>query len=88
MGRDTILSSNYKKRAIYKIVVNGKVDDSWSDRFRGIQISIKKKGKNEFISTLVGEIIDQTALTSILNNLYDMQYTVISVNMLSEIDDT
>ena len=87
MGRNTNLNSNYKKPAIYKIVVNGKVNDSWSDHFRGMQISTKRKGKNEIISTLIGEIIDQTALTSILNYLYDMQYTVISVNMLTDIDN-
>ena len=87
MGIKSNLSDHYKKDAIYKIVVKGKVDDSWSDSFRGMQITVKMSGRNIVTSTLIGEIADQTALTSILNSLYDMHFTVISVNMLSEIEN-
>lgn len=78
---------NFKKAAIYKIVVNGMIDESWSDRYSGMQISIERKKGKAIITTLVGEIRDQAALSGILTNLYEMHMTVISVNMLSEIEN-
>lgn len=76
---------SFKKAAIYKIVVNGLIDDSWSDHYRGMQINVERKKGEAIFSTLVGEIRDQAALSGVLNNLYEMQMTVISVNMLSQI---
>lgn len=78
---------NFKKAAIYKIIVQGVLDESWSDRYRGMQITVERKKEQTAISTLVGEIRDQSALSGILNTLYEIQMTVISVNMLTEIDD-
>ena len=41
---------NFKKAAIYKIVVEGLVDESWSDYYSGMQISIERKRiRNVFI---------------------------------------
>jgi len=78
---------NFKKAAVYKIVVQGMLAESLSDSYRGMQISVERiKGKVIF-STLVGEIRDQSALSGILNALYDSHLTVISVNMLSEIEN-
>jgi hypothetical protein len=42
--------------------------------------------ENLVTSTLIGEFADQTALTSMLNSIYEMHLTVLSVNMLSEIN--
>ncbi len=74
----------FKKEAIYRIVVDGFIDESWSDQFGGMQILVEKKKGSRTVSILIGEIKDQSALSGILNNLYDMQFTVISVNMLFE----
>lgn len=78
---------NFKSAAIYKIVVNGLIDDSWADNFRGMQITIEREEGKAIFSTLVGEIRDQAALSGILTSLYHMQMTVISVNMLSIINN-
>jgi hypothetical protein len=78
---------NFKSSAIYRIVVKGKLDDCWSDRL-GLQITVQKKTGEKPISILVGSIIDQAALSSVLNSLYDMHMTVISVNMLTDVEDT
>ncbi len=77
---------NFKKSAIYKIVVQGELDESWSDRL-GLQITVQKKAGKKPISLLVGKIADQAALSSVLNSLYDMHMTVISVNMLTDVED-
>jgi len=79
-------SLNFKNAAIYKIVVQGIVQESLSDRYRGMQITVERKKGKAAISTLVGEIRDQAALSGVLNTIYDSHLTVISVNMLSEIE--
>jgi hypothetical protein len=78
--------TQFKKAAIYRIVVEGELDDSWSDRL-GLQITSQKKASKRPISFLVGKIADQAALSSILNSLYDMHMTVISLNMLTDMED-
>ena len=87
MKKDKHKQVNFKKEAIYKIVVDGTLNENYSDSLRGMQIQvIRKEGRRPF-TTLIGEIRDQAALSGILNSLYDMQFTVISVNMLSEIEN-
>ena len=76
----------FRKSAIYKIVVEGELDDSWSDRL-GLQITVQKKSGKIPKSILVGNIADQAALSSVINLLYDMHMTVISVNMLTDVED-
>ena len=87
MSLDMNTSLSFRKAAIYKIVVQGILEESWSDRYRGMQISVERKKGKAVFSTLVGEIRDQAALSGILNTLYEMHLTVISVNMLSEIEN-
>ena len=77
---------NFKNPAIYKIVVMGVIERSASDNFSGMQITVERKKKNETTS-LVGEIRDQAALSGILNTLYEMHMSVISVNVLSDVDN-
>lgn len=79
---------DFKKPAIYKIVVNGEIIDEMSKRLWDLQIKTKKSKNHKIITSLVGQINDQAALAGILQMLYDMHMTVISVNMLSEIDNS
>lgn len=72
--------------AIYKIVVAGHLDESWSDRLNGMQINMNKSQSNDQVSILIGQLNDQSALSGVLNTLHDFHMTVISVNVLDEID--
>ncbi len=77
---------NFSKPAIYKVVVQGKIDYKLADRMLDLQVNVEKgEGQKYYSTTLIGKINDQAALSGILNTLYDMHITVISVNMLSEI---
>ena len=78
---------NFKKKAIYKIVVGGILTEDYSNRFTDMQIKVIREKEQRPSSTLIGEIKDQSDLSGILNSLYDMQFTVISVNMLSEMEN-
>jgi len=86
-GENKDLEYNFTSPAIYKIVVQGRIGNELSDSMVSLQINIEKGEGKKSISTLIGEINDQAALSGLLNMLYDMHITVISVNMLSEIKD-
>jgi hypothetical protein len=80
----SIRDYNFKKPAVYKIVVQGEIDESWADRLYDMQINVERQKGKQTISSVVGEITDQSALSGILNTLYELQMTVVSVKMLSE----
>lgn len=86
-AKNKILEYNFTKPAIYKIVVQGKIDDKLSESILDLQVNVEKGAGQKYFSTLIGKINDQAALSGILNTMYNMHITVISVNMLSEIED-
>ena len=71
---------DFKKKAIYKIIVKGSVNKELSNSLLGMQIYKDRINKTE--TSIVGLISDQAALSSILNTLYEKHLTVISVNLL------
>lgn len=71
---------DFKKKAIYKIVVKGSLNKELSNSLLGMQIYRDRIDKTE--SSIVGVISDQAALSGILNTIYEKHLTVISVNML------
>ena len=77
---------SFKKAAVYSILVKGKVDTSWSNILGDMQINIEKQNGGKTFTSLIGKITDQTALSSVLLTLYEMNTTVISVKMLSEVE--
>ena len=72
----------FQNPAMYKIKVQGELKENWSERLLGMQITIDRSQRNIPISVLVGQINDQTALSGVLNALYDYNMTIISVHML------
>ncbi|MDB4584713.1 hypothetical protein N9164_16300 [Draconibacterium sp.] len=73
----------FSGRATYRIKVQGKIDQSWSDTLGGMRITTEKQSENDFETTLEGAIKDQSELSGILNALYEMHLTVLSVRCLS-----
>ena len=74
---------SFSKPAVYKIVVQAELDESWSERLGGLEIKIERlKGKKP-VTILVGQIKDQSALSGVMNMLYEFHVPIISVNMLS-----
>jgi hypothetical protein len=78
---------NFNKPAVYKIMVEGEIDNSWPDNLLGMQVKARKKEGNITFTSLIGEIRDQAALAGILNNLYEMHMTIMSVNILSDAEE-
>ena len=74
----------FSKPAIYQIKVQGEINQSWSGRFGGMQITVEKSEDRKPVSILIGRINDQSALSGILTTLYDMHLTVLLVRIISE----
>jgi hypothetical protein len=64
--------------AIYKIRVRGRLDDSWSDRIGGMQVTETRGLDRKAETILVGRLADQATLSGILNSLYEWHLPVLS----------
>jgi hypothetical protein len=64
---------------IYQIRVLGHLPQDWSDWFDGFTIETHPDGE----TVLTGEIIDQTALHSLLQRIRDIGLTLIEVKRLN-----
>jgi hypothetical protein len=73
--------------AHYQIVVQGRIDATWSDRLEGMKTCLAAETRDSPVTTaLEGELCDQAALAGVLNTLYEMHLPVISVKRLSSGD--
>ena len=79
--------TKFNKPAIYSIKVQGELGDEWASRLGGMQINVKRKKGKETISILTGRLSDQSALSGVMNTLYELHLTIISVNILENIED-
>lgn len=75
-------SIQFDQPAVYKIIVQGRIDQSWSYRLEGMAIQEGKLDKKNSITTLEGELTDQAALAGVLNTLYELQMVVLSVECI------
>jgi hypothetical protein len=70
--------------APYRIVVQGRLDETWSDRLEDMKICLSAETRDSLVTTsLEGELSDQAALAGVLNTLYEMHLPVISVQRMS-----
>lgn len=72
------LINDYEGQATYQITVQGKVDPHFIHRLNDFAVT-HTKTRTKTLSTLTGKIIDQEALSGLLNILFDHRYDVISV---------
>ena len=68
--------------AIYRIRVRGKLDANLADRLEGMHIENLAQNSGKVESVLEGRLLDQAALSGILNKLYDLHLPVMSVDCL------
>ena len=68
----------------YRIRVLGLLDESWSDRLGGLRITAcSPKAQKGPITELVGQVRDQAKLAGVLNSLYELHLTLLSVEYLN-----
>jgi hypothetical protein len=62
---------------VWEIKVQGILDPQWAEWFNGMMVTNESD-----ITTLVGPVIDQAALRGILDKIWDLNLTLISVNRI------
>jgi len=77
------MESGHDSAATYQIVVRGRLDESWSARLSDMTISAASGAGSEVTTILCGTLSDQAALAGVLNTLYDLGLTLVSVSSLS-----
>lgn len=77
--------SEFGREANYKIVVKGLIPDNWKDRLAGMRLVSTEQDKMNKRSVMSGKIKDQAELNGILESLYRMHFTILSVERLQEI---
>jgi hypothetical protein len=65
----------------YEVRVPGRIDDSWSDWFEGLTITVESGAHGPTISTLT-IVADQAALQGFLGRLYGLGLPLLSVKCL------
>jgi hypothetical protein len=67
----------------YRIRVQGFLDESWSERLGGLRITAGSLEDQGPVTELVGEVRDQAELAGVLNSLYELHLTLLSVEYLN-----
>ena len=74
------------KPATYEIQVQGRLDESWSNWFNGMAITPEGTSGDSPVTTLTGVVADQAALRGILERIWNLNLTLVSVNRLGTRD--
>ena len=72
----------YDLPATYQIIVEGRIDTTWSDLLEGMKVSQVAQDGYPHCTSLEGELTDQAALAGIMNTLYELHLTVLLVKRL------
>lgn len=68
----------------YQIRVQGEVESEWIDRLGGMSVKVKSSEDQTPVTTLIGHLSDQAALSGILNTLYELHLPLLSVENMDE----
>jgi hypothetical protein len=75
-------SFHFSRPGNYRIRVLGFLDESWSERLGGLRIRACSPGNQEGpVTELCGKVRDQAELAGLLNSLYELHLTLLSVEM-------
>jgi hypothetical protein len=68
----------------YRIRVLGSLDESWSERLGGLRITAcSQKDQEGSVTELFGKVRDQAELAGLLDSLYELHLTLLSVKSLN-----
>ena len=70
--------------ATYRIRVQGYIDSAWSELISDMSITTDATTGRGSVTTLVGRLVDQAALSGVLKALYDQRIPILSVENLDE----
>ena len=68
------------RTGLYEILVKGQLDESWSDWLEGLDVELLENGE----MILCGRIGDQASLMGVLNKLYGLNLTLLSMSKVCQ----
>ncbi|WP_300455679.1 hypothetical protein [Desulfobacula sp.] len=68
----------------YRIKIQGCLEEIWSDRLAGMQITMNIQVYQDPVTTLVGQVKDQSELIGVLNGLYELRMPILSLELVLE----
>jgi len=72
------------ERAQYQIRVQGRLEPLWAARLGDLTLAVRDDGGQAAVTDLMGWISDQAALMGVLEQLYALGLTLLSVERLEE----
>lgn len=72
-----------QKSAHYRIEVEGRIHNRWADWFNGMRIKYSGSANNP-VTMLEGPVSDQSALRGMIIKLWDLNFILVSVQMIDE----
>jgi hypothetical protein len=70
--------------ATYRIQVQGRLEPVWAARLGDLTVAVRDGGERAVVTDLTGWISDQAALMGVLEQLYALGVTLLSVERLNE----
>ena len=70
--------------AVFRISIQGGLDDSWSDYFGTQSISIEMDETGVAVTTFTTEAVDQSALVGLINRLNSLGLPLLAVEVLPD----
>ena len=77
---ETKTSKQPKESSLYRLVVQGELNDSWSEWLGEVSFESINRIHASSQTTIFSEIPDQAALRGLINKIWDLNLTLISVN--------
>lgn len=68
--------------AVYQIMVQGRLDDTWAEWFGGMTITAGQDETGQSATILIGLVDDQVALHGLLTRIRDLNLRLVSVQRL------
>lgn len=82
MDRSSLKEFGMAVKAVYKIVVKGKLNEDWAEWFNGSNIRIEKDQQGNPVTILTCHIKDQSELFGILNRLNSLNLPLLEVTSI------
>ena len=67
----------------YRIVVQGRIDESWSEWLGGMSLRHARDAAGEPVTTLTGLVEDQSALRGLLARIWNLNLSVVEVRRIA-----
>ena len=80
-------SAHNQQRAVYEILIQGELDQSWQQWFNGLTVTPGRTSDQAPVTTLTACVADQAALRGMLCKLWDLNLTLVSLRRVEAEDD-